>query len=79
MPETGYTTQDNNSGSNASSDACYAKIENDFLRRLKLDEQKASGHQYTKSELKKLGKGTVVDIVLTKDGMLLRTMMRTSP
>ena len=65
MPETGYTTQDNNSGSNASSDACYAKIENDFLGRLKLDEQKASGHQYTKSELKKLGKGTVVDIVIS--------------
>ena len=65
MQENGYNPQDNSQDSSASKDAYFAKFENDLLGRVKLDELKASGHQYTKSELKKLGKGAVVDIVMS--------------
>ena len=51
-------------GSNASVYTEYARIENDLSGRVKLDEMKRSGHQYTKNELKKFGKGTVIEIVI---------------
>ena len=64
MPENSCNPQENSQGSNASMYTEYARTGNDLSGRVNLDGMKGAGHQYTKNELKKLGKGTVIEIVM---------------